>query len=135
MVMNMMANGELINWCKEHNYCFYRSLAALLSTFTPDENELNSWDIREEDTIGEFSINGASYIILSEKEAYNQIEIFKEDVEDDYKEEVPERLQEYIDWKSFWKDNPITIKEFYPDWMEINFAGETYYYTENGIIN
>ena len=134
-MVNMMANGELINWCKAHGYCFVRPLAALLSTFTPDEDELNSWNIREEDIVGEVTINGATYTIFSETEAYNQIEIFKEDVEDDYKEEVPERLQEYIDWKSFWIDNPITIEEFYPGWTKINFAGETYYYTENGIIN
>ena len=122
-----MRAWEILEWCKNHNYL--EKLAALLSIFTPDVDELNSWDISEiNDNV--FSVNGVKYNILSEQEVEDGISIYKEDVELDYAKEVPE-LAEHVNWKKFWKANPITVEMCTEGYSVIVFRGVKYYYLEN----
>lgn len=124
-----MSNKELLNWCVEKGFNSPNHLAALLSTFTPDLEELNSWEIIENSYV-EFTINDISYNIMTEEEITKEISLYKQYVQDDYLDEVPENLQEFIDWESYWKENPITIDMYIEGNTKIIFDGITYYCLE-----
>ena len=124
-----MSNRELLNWCIEKRFNSYDHLAALLSTFTPDLEELNSWEIIE-NSYNEFTINDISYNIMTEEEIIEEISLYKQYVQDDYLDEVPENLQEFIDWESYWRENPITIDMYIEGNTKIIFDGITYYCLE-----
>lgn len=124
-----MSNKELLNWCIEKGFDSPEHLAALLSTFTPDLEELNSWEIIE-NSYTEFTINDIFYNIMTEEEVIKEISLYKQYVQDDYLEEVPENLQEFIDWESYWKENPITIDMYIEGNTKIIFDGITYYCLE-----
>jgi len=124
-----MSNKELLNWCVEKGFNSPNHLAALLSTFTPDLEELNSWEIIENSYM-EFTINDISYNIMTEEEIIEEISLYKQYVQDDYLDEVPENLQEFIDWESYWKENPITIDMYIEGNTKIIFDGITYYCLE-----
>lgn len=124
-----MSNKELLNWCVEKGFNSPNHLAALLSTFTPDLEELNSWEIIENSYV-EFTINDISYNIMTEEEITKEISLYKQYVQDDYLDEVPENLQEFIDWESYWKENPITIDMYIEGNTKIIFDSITYYCLE-----
>lgn len=124
-----MSNKELLNWCIERGFSSPDHLAALLSTFTPDLEELNSWEIIE-NSYTEFTINDIFYNIMTEEEVIKEISLYKQYIQDDYLEEVPENLQEFIDWESYWKENPITIDMYIEGNTKIIFDGITYYCLE-----
>lgn len=124
-----MSNRKLLNWCIEKGFNSYDHLAALLSTFTPDLEELSSWEIIE-NSYNEFTINDISYNIMTEEEIIEEISLYKQYVQDDYLDEVPENLQEFIDWESYWKENPITIDMYIEGNTKIIFDGITYYCLE-----
>lgn len=124
-----MSNKELLNWCVEKGFNSPDHLAALLSTFTPDLEELNSWEIIENSYV-EFTINDISYNIMTEEEITKEISLYKQYVQDDYLDEVPENLQEFIDWESYWKENPITIDMYIEGNTKIIFDSITYYCLE-----
>lgn len=124
-----MSNKELLNWCIEKGFSSPDHLAALLSTFIPDLEELNSWEIIE-NSYTEFTINDIFYNIMTEEEVIKEISLYKQFVQDDYLDEVPENLQEFIDWESFWKENPITIDMYIEGNTKIIFDGITYYCLE-----
>jgi len=124
-----MSNRELLNWCIEKGFNSYDHLAALLSTFTPDLEELSSWEIIE-NSYNEFTINDISYNIMTEEEIIEEISLYKQYVQDDYLDEVPENLQEFIDWESYWRENPITINMYIEGNTKIIFDGITYYCLE-----
>lgn len=124
-----MSNKELLNWCVEKGFNSPDHLAALLSTFTPDLEELNSWEIIENSYM-EFTINDIFYNIMTEEEVMKEISLYKQYVQDDYLDEVPENLQEFIDWESYWKENPITIDMYIEGNTKIIFDGITYYCLE-----
>lgn len=124
-----MSNKELLNWCIEKGFNSPNHLAALLSTFTPDLEELNSWEIIENSYM-EFTINDIFYNIMTEEEVMKEISLYKQYVQDDYLEEVPENLQEFIDWESYWKENPITIDMYIEGNTKIVFDNITYYCLE-----
>lgn len=124
-----MSNRELLNWCIEKGFNSYDHLAALLSTFTPDLEELNSWEIIE-NSYNEFTINDISYNIMTEEKIIEEISLYKQYVQDDYLDEVPENLQEFIDWESYWRENPITIDMYIEGNTKIIFDGITYYCLE-----
>ena len=121
-----MEKADLFCWCQDHN--FSERVAALLSRFTPDEEELNSWEISEDKE--HVTINDTNYTIFNEQEWEDETEPYKEDVESDYLEEVPDILQNYVDWKGFWADNPVH-KQFGVE--EFTFLNKTYYYTDGEI--
>ena len=126
-----MINTELLNWCKCKDFNEVEYISALLSTFTPDKEELGSWNITD---IGfnKYIINDTRYEILSEDDIIEEIEQYKGNVQDDYIDEVPKPLQEHIDWKSFWKSNPISIQEYTESagMEKITFNETNYYYIE-----
>lgn len=124
-----MSNKELLNWCVKKGFSSPNHLAALLSTFTPDLEELNSWEIIENSYV-EFTINDISYNIMTEEEITKEISLYKQYVQDDYLDEVPENLQEFIDWESYWKENPITIDMYIEGNTKIIFDSITYYCLE-----
>lgn len=124
-----MSHWEILNWCKSKEFNNPNDIAALLFTFTPDLEELDSWDI-EEESYNIYHINDIKYEILSEDEVKEEIEQCKSLVESDYLDEVPETLQEYINWKQFWMDNPITPKEYLSNYSTVLFRGILYYYNE-----
>lgn len=124
-----MSNKELLNWCVEKGFNSPNHLAALLSTFTPDLEELNSWEIIENSYV-EFTINDIFYNIMTEEEIMKEISLYKQYVQDDYLDEVPENLQEFIDWKSYWKENPVTIDMYIEGNTKIIFEDITYYCLE-----
>ena len=121
-----MEKTDISIWCQDHN--FSERVAALLSRFTPDEEELNSWEISEDKE--HVTINDTDYTIFNEQEWEDETEPYKEDVESDYLEEVPDILQNYVDWKGFWEDNPVH-KQFGVE--EFTFLNKTYYYTDEEI--
>lgn len=126
-----MTNWDILKWCEDKEFKNPKYLAALLSTFTPDVNELESWDIDDyEGNYGKYYINDVYYNIASQPDIEKMIEYYKNDVERDYYQEVPEELHEYIDWKRFWDDNPITIKMYTQGSIMVNFRGEIYYIIE-----
>lgn len=124
-----MSNKELLNWCIEKGFNSPNHLAALLSTFTPDLEELNSWEIIENSYV-EFTINDISYNIMTEEEIIKEISLYKQYVQNDYLDEVPENLQEFIDWESYWKENPITIDMYIEGNTKIIFDNIIYYCLE-----
>lgn len=112
---------EIKEWCEKHN--FSERVAAILSIFTPDEEELNSWQIDEDEQ--DIIINDSTYIVFTKEEWEKEIESYKEEVESDYMEEVPDILQDYVDWESFWADNPVS-QLFGVEYFK--FLNKTYYY-------
>ena len=126
-----MTHWEILEWCKSKEFHNPNGIAALLFTFTPDLEELDSWDIKEE-TSNLYYINDIKYEILSKDEVKEEIEQYKNLVESDYIDEVPEPLQEHIDWKSFWESNPISIQEYTESagMEKITFNETNYYYIE-----
>lgn len=126
-----MTDTELLNWCKCKNFNEVKYISALLSTFTPDKEELDSWNITDVG-FNQYIINDTRYEVLSEDDIIEEIEQYKENIQDDYIDEVPKSLQEHIDWKSFWESNPISIKKYTESvgMEKITFNETNYYYIE-----
>ena len=58
-----MSNSELIAWCEDHGFPI--KLAALLSVWSPDLDELEEWDISQEETEDNvFHVNDETYVVL-----------------------------------------------------------------------
>jgi len=126
----MLASIEILNWCKEHKYFYPEYLACLLSKFTPDLDELNSWNIKQLPTDGvskNFEINDTYYEVRSLADIVEELDYYKQSIIQDSKEEIPEEYRKYIDWDKFFKDNPITINMFVEDLEHITFCGVDYY--------
>ena len=125
-----MTNIELINWCKEHKYFYPEYLACLLSKFTPDLDELNSWEIKQLSTCNQsknFEINDTYYEVRNLVDIVTELNYYRQSLIQDSKEEIPEEYREYVDWDKFFKDNPITINMFIEDLEHIIFNGIDYY--------
>ena len=125
-----MTNIEILNWCKEHKYFYPEYLACLLSKFTPDLDELNSWEIKQLSTCNQsknFEINDTYYEVRNLVDVVAELNYYRQSLIQDSKEEIPEEYREYIDWDKFFKDNPITINMFIEDLEHIVFNGIDYY--------
>lgn len=125
-----MTNIEIVNWCKEHKYFYPEYLACLLSKFTPDLDELNSWEIKQLPTCNQsknFEINGTYYEVRNLVDVVTELNYYRQSLIQDSKEEIPEEYRECIDWDKFFKDNPITINMFIEDLEHIIFNGIDYY--------
>ena len=126
----MLASIEILDWCKKHKYFYPEYLACLLSKFTPDLDELNSWNIKQLPTDGvskNFEINDTYYEVRSLADVIEELDYYKQSIIQDSKEEIPEEYRKYIDWDKFFKDNPITINMFVEDLEHITFCGVDYY--------
>lgn len=125
-----MTNIEILNWCKEHKYFYPEYLACLLSKFTPDLDELDSWEIKQLSICNQsknFEINDTYYEVRDLADVVAELNYYKQSIIQDSKEEIPEEYREYIDWDKFFKDNPITINMFVEDLEHIVFNGVDYY--------
>ena len=125
-----MTNTEILNWCKEHKYFYPEYLACLLSKFTPDLDELNSWEIKQLPTCNQgknFEINDTYYEVRDLADVVAELNYYRQSIIQDGKEEIPAEYREYIDWDKFFKNNPITINMFTKDLEHIVFNGVDYY--------
>lgn len=120
-----MTSSELIEWCEQHE--FPTKLAALLSIWDPDLDELEEWEIEQE---GEntFHINDDSYVVLDSDEYTDAEDSTRQDIEDYLTEDVPEALIPYIDWDAFFYHHPIGIEDVLPEGDSVLFENEWYYY-------
>ena len=127
IVVSMMSEAELIAWCKERG--FPEKLAALLSTFTPDLEELNEWEISiDEYNDAVFSINGTEYQVLTSSELEDAEEITKDNIIDYYSQDIPDEVLRFVDWDAFFRKNVLEIEDILPNGDSINFNGQWYYY-------
>lgn len=127
ITISMMSETELIAWCEEHKFPI--KLAALLSTFTPDLEELNEWEISiDEYDDAVFSINGTEYQVLTSSELEDAEEITKDNIIDYYGQDIPDEVLPFVDWDAFFRKNVIEIEDILPNGDSINFNGQWYYY-------
>ena len=127
IVVSMMSEVELIAWCKERG--FPEKLAALLSIFTPDLEELNEWEIsidEYDDTV--FSINDTEYRVLTSSEFEDAEESTKDNIIDYYSQDIPDEVLRFVDWDAFFRKNVLEIEDILPNGDSINFNGQWYYY-------
>ena len=124
-----MSNEKIIQWCKSKDFQNPIHLSALLSIFNPDIDELNAWNISCIDA-NHYIINDTHYYIYSEEDQNTNLAQYKQSIQDDYLFEVPEELHEFIDWESFWKENPITLEMYTEGLDKIIFKNIIYYYCE-----
>ena len=127
IVVSMISEAALIAWCKERG--FPEKLAALLSTFTPDLEELNEWEISiDEYDDAVFSINDTEYKVLTSSELEDAEEITKDNIIDYYGQDIPDEVLPFVDWDAFFRKNVIEIEDIPPKADSINFNGQWYYY-------
>lgn len=123
-----MTNEQLVDWCAKRCKDCYR-VAAILSLFSPDEEELNEWSI-EEDGSQYVIVNDYSYNILTKDEVEEKLTSIKQDAQHDLEESLLFDISDYIDWDSYWKDNNLTAEDDLDLPYVIEFEGITYYYNE-----
>lgn len=120
----ILSEEQLIDWCKEHFPEEDYRLPALLSTFSPDLEELEEYDISV-DGDGAYTINGCDYYVTE-----NSFEDLVEDIKQQYYDSVADALYEYpsifnyIDWTSFWEENSSILDV--DNVEEVKFAGTFY---------
>lgn len=119
-----MTDNELVNWCIENN--MPTKMAALLSIWTPDYDELDDWDISLIDN-NTLDVNGDRYIVYTDSEQLDIIIKAEEQMQEDIL--VPEYLVDYIDWCSYWEDIGLTLSDILNiPFEEIIFQLDTFYY-------
>jgi hypothetical protein len=122
--MSNLSDAELLEWCKQHGFSV--KMAALLSVWDPDLDELEEWKIEENDR--EFVVNDDIYEVLTSAEYDLAEEQTMQDIKDYLTEDVPDALLEYIDWKSFFYRNPVGIEDVLSEGDSVQFNNEWYYY-------
>ena len=127
VTISMMSEAELIAWCEERE--FPEKLAALLSTFTPDLEELNEWEIsRDEYDDDVFHINDDEYRVLTSLEFDEAEEATRDNIIDYYSEDIPEAVLPFVDWDAFFRKNELEIEDVLPNGDSVKFNGQWYYY-------
>lgn len=124
-----MTNEQLVNWCSTRFKNYYR-VAAILSLFSPDEDELNEWSIEEYDSRYIVINNCDYYKILTEYEVEDEIADIKHNVRHDLEDSFIYDISDYVDWDSYWRDNSLTAEDDLDLPYTIKFEGITYYYNE-----
>lgn len=120
-----MTNSELLAWCEDHD--FPVKLAALLSVWTPDLDELEEWNITD-DGGNLFTVNDTQYVVLDELE-YSEAEDNTRDAIIEYlSEDIPESVLPFIDWDSYFYRHEIGIEDVLPEGDSVLFEKEYYYY-------
>ena len=122
--MSNLSDAELLEWCKQHGFSV--KMAALLSVWDPDLDELEEWKIEENDR--EFVVNDDIYEVLTSAEYDLAEEQTMQDIKDYLTEDVPDALLEYIDWESFFYRNPVGIEDVLSEGDSVQFNNEWYYY-------
>ena len=122
--MSNLSDAELLEWCEQHGFSV--KMAALLSVWDPDLDELEEWKIEENDR--EFVVNDDIYEVLTSAEYDLAEEQTIQDIKDYMTEDVPDALLEYIDWDAFFYRNPVDIEDVLSEGDSVQFNNEWYYY-------
>lgn len=127
-----MTNIEVLNWCKSNKYIHHpEKLAALLYIFVPEKEDLEEWEISDEDN-SIFCINDTYYKVRILPDIVEELNYYRQSIIQDSLEEIPEQYQKYIDWDAFFIDNPITINMFINGLEHTVFNGIDYYIEQYG---
>lgn len=122
-----MSDSELIAWCEDHGFPI--KLAALLSVWSPDLDELEEWDISQEETEDNvFHVNGDSYIVLDALEFDDAEEAAREDIIDYLSDDIPESVLPFIDWDAYFRKHELEINDVLFEGDSVKFGNEWYYY-------
>lgn len=125
-----MTDDELVNWCIKNN--MPTKMAALLSIWTPDYDELEEWSISliDDNTI---NVNGDKYIVYTDCEQLDIIAQAEKSLQNEleFTSNFPDNLVDYIDWGSYWNDMAFTLFDVTGMYFEeIIFQLDTFYYAQ-----
>ncbi len=125
-----MTDDELIDWCIANN--IPTKMAALLSIWAPDYDELEEWSISLIDN-NTINVNGDKYIVYTDFEQLDVITQAEKSLQDEleFTSNFPDSLVNYIDWDSYWNDMKFTLFDVTGMYFEeIVFQLDTFYYAQ-----
>lgn len=120
-----MTNSELIAWCEDHDFPI--KLAALLSVWTPDLDELEEWEIEDKGN-NIFSVNDTEYVVLDELEFSDAEDNAIESIKKYLSEDIPDSVLPFIDWDRYFYVHELTIDDVLPEGDMVKFNEDYYYY-------